>query len=42
MIGNSNDDTNFTYKLLLTKKQVSKFCKAFANASSADTTFSKT
>ena len=42
MIGNSNDDTNFTYKLLLTKKQASKFCKAFANASSADTKFSKT
>ena len=26
MIGNSNDETNFPYKLLLTNTQVSKMC----------------
>ena len=35
MIGDSNDKTNFPHKLLLTDTQVSKFCKAFANNSSA-------
>ena len=30
-VGDSNDDNNFWYKLLLTNKQVSKLCKAFAN-----------
>ena len=29
-IGSSNGKTNFPYKLLLTSKQVSKTCKAFA------------
>ena len=31
MIGNSNDETNFTHKLLLTNGQVANFCKVFAN-----------
>ena len=30
-VGNSNDENNFGYKLLLTNTQVSKLCKAFAN-----------
>ena len=41
MIGNSNDETNFLYKILLTDTQVSKICKAFANDSSANIKFSK-
>ena len=36
MIRNSNDETNFPRKLLLTNTQVSKICKAFANSSSAN------
>ena len=36
MIGNSNDETNFPHKLLLTNRQVSNLCKAFGNNSSAD------
>ena len=39
---NSNDETNFPHKLLLTDKQVSNICKAFANGSSANKNFSKT
>ena len=31
LIGNSNDETNFLYKLLLTDTQASNICKAFAN-----------
>ena len=31
MIGNSNDETNFPHKLLLTDTQVLKICKAFPN-----------
>ena len=42
MVSNSNDETRFPHKLWLTKIQVSKICKAFANASSANTKFSKT
>ena len=42
LIGNSNDETNFPYKLLLTNTQVSKICKAFANGSSANIKFLKT
>ena len=42
MIGNSNDETNFPHKLLLTNTQVSKIRKAFGNVSSANTKFSKT
>ena len=42
MIGNSNDEINVPYKLLLTDSQVSKIHKAFANGSSANIKFSKT
>ena len=42
LIENSNDETNFPHKLLLTDKQVSKIRKAFANGSSANIKFSKT
>ena len=42
LIGNSNDETNFSHKLLLTDTQVSKIRKAFANGSSANIKFSKT
>ena len=38
----SNDETNFPHKLLLTNTQVSKICKAFANVLLANITFSKT
>ena len=31
VIGNSNDQTNFAHKLLLTNRQVSNLRKAFAN-----------
>ena len=41
LIGNSNDETNFPHKLLLTDTQVSKIRKAFANGSSANIKFSK-
>ena len=33
LIGNSNDETIFSHKLLLTDTQVSKICNAFANGS---------
>ena len=42
LIENSNDETNFPHKLLLTDKLVSKIRKAFANGSSANIKFSKT
>ena len=42
VIGNSNDETNFPNKLLLTNTQVSWLCKAFAKGSSADIKLSKT
>ena len=41
MIGNSDDETNFPHHLLLTNKQVSNLCKAFANNSSTDIKLSK-
>ena len=41
MIGDSDDETNFTHKLLLTNRQVAKLRKAFANNSSRDTKLSK-
>ena len=31
MISNSDDETNFPRKLLLTNRQVANLCKAFAN-----------
>ena len=42
LIGNSNDETNFPHKLLLTNTQVSKICKAFANGLSTNIKFPKT
>ena len=42
MIANSDDETDFPHKLLLTNGQVANFCKAFANNSSADIKLSKT
>ena len=42
VIGNSNDETNFPGKLLLTNRQVSRLRKAFANGSSASTKLLKT
>ena len=41
MIGDSNDKGNFPHELLLTNRQVSSICKAFANNSSVDIKFSK-
>ena len=38
-VGESNDETSFPYKLLLTNTQVSKIHKAFANGSSANIKF---
>ena len=42
MIGNSNHETSFPHKLLLTNRQVSNLSKAFANKSSTDIKLSKT
>ena len=42
MIGNSDDETNFPHKLILTNKQVANLRKAFANNLSADIKLSKT
>ena len=42
LVGNSNDNTNFPHKLLLTDRQVTNICKAFANNLSTDVKFSKT
>ena len=42
MIGNSDDETNFPHKLLLTNRQVANLRKAFANNSSANIKLSKT
>ena len=42
MIGNSNDETNFPYELLLTNRQVVNIRKSFANNSSTDIKLSKT
>ena len=36
MIGNSDDETNFPHKLLLTNRQVAYLPKAFANHTSTD------
>ena len=41
MVGNSNDNTNFPHKLLLTNRQVANIRKAFANHLSTDIKFSK-
>ena len=37
-----DNKANFPHKLLLTNRQVSNLCKAFANLSSADIKLSKT
>ena len=42
MIDNSNDETNFPHKLLLTNRQVANLRKTFANNSSIDIKLSKT
>ena len=42
MVGNSNDNTNFPHKLLLSDRQVANIRKAFANNLSTDVKFSKT
>ena len=42
MIGDSNNETNFAHKLLLTDRQVLNLRKAFANNSSTDVKVSKT
>ena len=42
MIGNSNDETNFPYKPLLTNRQVASLRKAFPNYTSTDIKLSKT
>ena len=42
MIGNFNNETNFSHKFLLSQTQVSKIHKAFANGSWANIQFSKT
>ena len=34
MIGNTNDETNFLHKLLLSDRQISKLRKTFGNNSS--------
>ena len=42
MVGNSNDNTNFSHEFLLTNRQVANIRKAFANHSSTDIKSSKT
>ena len=41
MIGNSDDEANFSHKLLLTNRQVANLSKAFANPTSTDIKLSK-
>ena len=41
VVGNSNDENNFLYNLLLTNTQVSKLHKAFANNSLTNIKLSK-
>ena len=42
MVGNSNNNTNFRHKLLLTDRQVANIPKAFSNNLSRDVKFSET
>ena len=42
MTGNSDDETIFPQKLLLTNRQVASLCKVFENNSSTDVKLSKT
>ena len=39
MIGNSDDEANFSHRLLLTNKQEANLRKAFANHTSTDIKF---
>ena len=41
MVGNSDDETNFPHKLLLTNRQVANLHKTFANHTSTDIKLSK-
>ena len=41
MVGNSNNETNFPHKLLLTNRQILSLRKAFNNYTSADVNFQK-
>ena len=41
MIGNSQNETNFSHKLLLTNRQVANLRKVFANHTSTDIKLSK-
>ena len=41
MVSNSNDNTNFRHKLLLTDRQVANIRKALANNLSTDVKYSK-
>ena len=41
MVGNSNNETNFPHKLLLTNRQTLSLRKAFANHTSVDVKLSK-
>ena len=41
MIGNSDDEANFSHKLLLTNRQVANLRRAFANHTSTDIKLSK-
>ena len=41
MIGNSDDETNFLHKLLLTNRQIANLCKAFANHTTTHIKLSK-
>ena len=42
MVSNSNDNTNFPHKLLLTNRQVANIRKAFAKNASTEIKLSKT
>ena len=42
VVGDCNDEDNFSHRLLLTNTEVSKLRKAFANNSSANIKLSKT
>ena len=42
VVGDSNDENNFSHKLLLSNTQISRIRKAFANNSSANIKLSKT
>ena len=41
MVGDSNDETNFTHKLSLTDRKIWRYCKAFSNKSWTNRKLSK-